>query len=173
MGIYIGFFMAFLIALRSREYLREHFQIKWMFFLFAPILYDGGTQLLGLRESTNVLRLLTGLFGGVAMAWLTALILGKVLVNFKKFKEEEGAFPSRRTGIISVSSAFIAFLAVLPLTNNLLLTGGTLLYWALTAMSLASLVIIQGVILLMMVEFFFRPNKALEKKIREIEERGK
>ena len=42
----------------------------WYLVLIAPIAVDGGSQLLGLRESTWALRLLTGALFGMATTWI-------------------------------------------------------------------------------------------------------
>ncbi|MCD6532096.1 DUF2085 domain-containing protein [bacterium] len=42
----------------------------WGFaFLLLPTAIDGGTQLIGLRKSTNILRLITGILSGLAVVW--------------------------------------------------------------------------------------------------------
>ncbi len=55
-----------------------------VYFIFAiiPIAVDGGTQFLGLRQSTNELRLITGFIAGIAVPFyvipiLNAFILGR------------------------------------------------------------------------------------------------
>ncbi len=41
----------------------------WFMLALVPIAIDGGTQLIGLRESTNFLRLLTGAIAGFAFSF--------------------------------------------------------------------------------------------------------
>ena len=54
--------------------------------LNVPVLLDGGTQAMGWRTSTNVLRLATGLLGGVGqvaiMAWLGTQAAHLILTVF-------------------------------------------------------------------------------------------
>lgn len=45
---------------------------RYLFIAAAPLIIDGGTQLLGLRESTNTLRAITGLLFGSAIAFYVA-----------------------------------------------------------------------------------------------------
>ena len=47
-------------------------------FMLIPTFIDGSTQLIGSRESNNMLRLLTGLIGGVGLAILIKAI--KVMI---------------------------------------------------------------------------------------------
>ncbi len=73
-GIYIGLFaglVAFLVW--------PHFEEKWaraaMFIAAAPMAIDGITQATGLRESTNPLRLATGLVAAFAFGlWVLTAV---------------------------------------------------------------------------------------------------
>jgi uncharacterized membrane protein len=51
----------------------------------TPLTLDGGTQLLGLRESTNLLRAATGLFFGVAIPYYLIPALEAVIREIKPF----------------------------------------------------------------------------------------
>lgn len=63
-----------LIALRTGGYGDREFGMCWplLAILLAPAGIDGGTQLAGWRESTNALRLATGIPYGIAYAYLLA-----------------------------------------------------------------------------------------------------
>ena len=50
-------------------------------FLVAPVLLDGLSQLAGRRESTNPLRLATGVIGGLGLA-ICAQLLRLLLLGF-------------------------------------------------------------------------------------------
>lgn len=41
-------------------------KIYWLVPALLPLVIDGGTQLIGLRESTNLLRVITGFIAGYA-----------------------------------------------------------------------------------------------------------
>jgi len=58
----------------------------WFIIALIPIGLDGGTQLLGWRESTNLLRLLTGGIAGFAFSFYCVPLLNRALPNIKKKK---------------------------------------------------------------------------------------
>jgi uncharacterized membrane protein len=79
-GIYVGFCVALaLIALLHRPERRRGFPTAWGWAAFALMIgsmaIDGGTQYVGLRSSTNELRLLTGLLSGFAVAMILVPML--------------------------------------------------------------------------------------------------
>jgi uncharacterized membrane protein len=60
----------------------------WLFALMiAPLAIDGVTQLIGVRESTWQLRLVTGLLFGIAIAWLLFPVVDEAM---KKAESEIG-----------------------------------------------------------------------------------
>jgi len=65
MGVYGGIWLGTLIFSIWRH---RHFSGKAALLLALPLILDGGTQLIGLRESTNLLRVVTGLTAGAAAA---------------------------------------------------------------------------------------------------------
>lgn len=72
-GLYGGLWVGVLMALWRRPSLPG-----WLVVMCVlPMALDGGTQLLGLRESTNVLRLVTGGLAGIP----TAAYLGSVIAR--------------------------------------------------------------------------------------------
>lgn len=63
-----------LIFLRLKGFGEKEFKMNWLLFvlLLAPTGIDGLTQLFGWRESTNALRLVTGVPYGLAYAYVLA-----------------------------------------------------------------------------------------------------
>jgi len=75
-GVYLGFLLGAVGYPLFRRLDSQKMPSKW--FLIAgilPLALDGTTQLVGLRESTNMLRLVTGLlFGSVISPYLVVVI---------------------------------------------------------------------------------------------------
>lgn len=65
-GIFLGLALGMLIIMMIRPRFRF-----WLFLvLVVPIILDGGMQLLGLYESNNAMRLITGTLGGGGSSYL-------------------------------------------------------------------------------------------------------
>ena len=68
-GFYLGAFSYFLyVYFNFIEYTPSIIFIA--FLMLIPTFMDGSTQLFGFRESNNLLRLITGLIGGIGLAIL-------------------------------------------------------------------------------------------------------
>ncbi|HYI07811.1 MAG TPA: DUF2085 domain-containing protein [Thermoanaerobaculia bacterium] len=73
-GIYLGL-LAGLAAFRLLPLLQERVMRMVAFAAVIPLAVDGLTQLAGLRESTNPLRMATGLAAGLAFGlWILAAV---------------------------------------------------------------------------------------------------
>ncbi len=92
--------ISILLALSYYFYKKKYskpFKMNWLLFivLILPTVIDGGTQALGLRESTTLLRAITGIpFGlgwGYFYVWLTHLITeaGFLCRNLVLFNKKE------------------------------------------------------------------------------------
>jgi len=76
-GLYGGLWLGLLITLWRRVFIPG-----WLAFLcLLPMALDGGTQLLGLRESTNALRLITGALAGVVAGMYLGARIGYLRVS--------------------------------------------------------------------------------------------
>ena len=77
-GIYLGLLGGLLVALaafRLIRLLRERVMRRVAFAAIVPLAVDGLTQLTGLRESTNTLRIATGIAAGLAFGlWILAAV---------------------------------------------------------------------------------------------------
>ena len=78
MAIYGSMFAGGLIFILSKKRLRG---IPWWFWLLLilPMAYDGITQMLGLRESTWELRVITGTLFGLANMWFVLPFIQKTI----------------------------------------------------------------------------------------------
>lgn len=73
-GIYAGL-LAGLAAFRLMTMLRERVARTFAFIAILPLAIDGLTQLAGLRESTNPLRIATGVLAGLAFGlWILSAV---------------------------------------------------------------------------------------------------
>lgn len=80
-GFYISVFLYFIyVYFFYVDY--TPFLIMVAIFLLLPAFIDGSTQLLGYRESNNILRLVTGLMGGLGLGILIKAFKYLVLSYF-------------------------------------------------------------------------------------------
>lgn len=82
MGIYFSMLLGGIVwaVLNRKNLCNEKWpHPKWLLLAMVPIALDGGTQLVGLRESTNELRLLTGAIVGFACAFYLVPLLNQLL----------------------------------------------------------------------------------------------
>lgn len=96
----VAIYAAMLIGLLALPFIRrmesEEWPNKWLLVAACiPIGIDGGTQALGLRESSNLLRVITGAIVGVVLPFyllplLNTLYLGAREKLFGKKKEQKG-----------------------------------------------------------------------------------
>ncbi len=112
-GIYLGFLVAITLLLwwgrRNRPSGMPSPSV-WVLLaiLFATMVFDGVTSYAGLRETTNTLRLATGLCAGFAMAALVAPILNDVLFE----NPSSDRVLSTRTEVLYFLGALVATFAI-------------------------------------------------------------
>jgi uncharacterized membrane protein len=79
-GFYIGAFSYFIFV----YFFYVQYTISLIllaFLMMIPTFYDGLTQLNGSRESNNILRLLTGLMGGVGLAIMVKAVKWLIIMG--------------------------------------------------------------------------------------------
>lgn len=113
-GIYIGFCVALaLISLLHRPERPRDFPTIWGWIAFAlmfgSMAIDGGTQFVGLRASTNELRLMTGLLSGFAIAMLLVPMLNDCV--WRASSNRRVLDPPWRLGIF-LATVPVAYVAV-------------------------------------------------------------
>lgn len=91
-GIYAGGLAGLgLFAATSRRWSRE-LDSPAVILLVSPLVIDGVTQAMGLRESTNELRLVTGFVAGMAgMAWVLSRMPREFPLNAGGSGEEDAS----------------------------------------------------------------------------------
>lgn len=78
-GIYLGFLAGALIYPLFRDIQDSRFPpARWLALAALPMAVDGFTQLAGLRESFNLLRLATGLVFGVAVGYYMIVVVAVI-----------------------------------------------------------------------------------------------
>ncbi len=88
-GIHLGFLGAVLLYPIAAKIGKRRFPPIWLFpVALLPIGLDGLTQFIGFRESTNILRLLTGSFLGATVAFFVVpLFIGGLVFVLPLFGE--------------------------------------------------------------------------------------
>ncbi|MFA6489073.1 MAG: DUF2085 domain-containing protein [Candidatus Micrarchaeia archaeon] len=91
MGIYLAMFLGLLILPFVQKIEGEGWPNKWIIATAAvPIALDGGTQLIGLRESSNLLREITGAIVGVVLPFYIVPMLNSLYSFLQQKKREWG-----------------------------------------------------------------------------------
>jgi len=99
-----------LIFFRLKGFGEKEFKMNWLLFalLLAPTGIDGTTQLFGWRESTNTLRLITGVPYGLAyayiLAWAVPFVYALLLLIYVALKRDE-----KRTGDVLYRLKYMAW----------------------------------------------------------------
>jgi uncharacterized membrane protein len=76
----VGIFIGLAFGMAAMVLRPPRFNLLVLAALILPILVDGGLQYLGVYESTNPLRLITGLLGGLGVAYFLSFLAQRVLV---------------------------------------------------------------------------------------------
>lgn len=146
-GAYLGLLLGyFLLPLRRKEACGP--PNLWITSLMAvPMIVDAGTQWIGLRTSTNELRLITGLLFGIALAPLLVYALSiapmskkvPILRNFlPKTTELDNKNQWLSNWALGIGSliAIASFLAI----NSLVGSSNSLFYWPLSSLIIISVI---------------------------------
>jgi uncharacterized membrane protein len=91
-GAYVGLLLGYFLLPLRREEAHGPPNLWITSLMVMPMIVDAGTQWVGLRTSTNELRLMTGLLFGVALAPLLVYLLSTVPTS-KKFPILRNFFP--------------------------------------------------------------------------------
>jgi uncharacterized membrane protein len=155
-GAYLGLLLGyFLLPIRRKE-ARGPPNLWITSLMLAPMIIDGLTQWMGVRTSTNELRLMTGLFFGVALSPFLVYLLSvvpssKEVPILRKYLPETAELDNRNLWLsnwaLGLGSliAVASFLAVISVVGSINL----LFYW-----TLSSLIIISVIWHIMLLPFF-------------------
>ncbi len=95
-GIYLAMLVGTILLPFVQKMESEGWPNKWILVAAAvPIALDGGTQLLGFRESSNLLRIITGAIVGVVLPFYIVPMLNS-LYSLLKQKKGEWAKDARK-----------------------------------------------------------------------------
>jgi uncharacterized membrane protein len=70
----IGIMMGLVIGMAAALLWHQRFRFLWAVLLFLPMLADGGLQAITSYQSTNTLRLITGLLAGIGASLLLSIL---------------------------------------------------------------------------------------------------
>jgi uncharacterized membrane protein len=138
-GIYLGVFASYTYLVARRGFRVNSIpRITYSLIIAAfilPMAFDGATSYLGLRETTNALRLVTGTLAGSVLPIFAFPLLSPELILAEEKKEDEYP-PFARWYDLLIWAAFVAVLLALSLQH------WSWLYWPLAAFSTVGLVAI-------------------------------
>ncbi len=127
-----------------------------------PMIIDAGTQWIGLRTSTNEIRLMTGLFFGVSLAPLLVYLLSMVAASrivpvLRNILPKTAELDSRSHWIDNKSLGIGSLIAVLTFLIITFVTGSTnpLSYWSLSSVIIVSVIWHLAILPISLVAFLF------------------
>jgi len=147
-GIYLGFFVGYLLLSVRRKKARGPPHLLTMLFMVTPMVIDGGIQLIGFRTSTNELRLLTGLLFGTALSpfllYLLLLVpLSQRLPILRTFLPKEVKLDDKDSWLSfkALSLGSLIDVASFLLINSVVGSINHLFYWLLSPLVIISIVL--------------------------------
>jgi uncharacterized membrane protein len=147
-GVYLGFFLGYLLLTQRKKEACGPPNLWMTSLMVMPMIVDAGTQWLGLRSSTNELRLITGLLFGTAMAPLLIYSFSMISTSRKipvlrNLLPKTVDFGDRENWLDSKSLALGSLLALGLYAAIMLTVGSTdsLFYWLLSPLIIASVIL--------------------------------
>ncbi len=147
-GIYIGFFIGYILLSIRRKNAYGPPNLWATLFMVTPMILDAVTQFIGLRVSTNVVRLLTGLWFGTALSPFLVYLLPMVptsrrLLLLRNFLPRDVILDDKDSWL-STKALVLGFLvdgAVFILINSMVGSVNSLFYWLIAPLLVASIII--------------------------------
>jgi len=147
-GAYLGFYIGYLLLPMRKKEACGPPNLWITLFMVAPMIVDAATQFVGLRTSTNELRLMTGLLFGAALAPLLIYLLSQVptsrrvpivrnfLPNSVRLDDKNSWLSYRALGFGLLISVALFFLI-----NSVVGSTSHLFYWLLSPLIIISVVL--------------------------------
>lgn len=146
-GAYIGLLLGYILLPLRRKDASGPPNLWIVSAMALPMIIDAGTQWIGLRTSTNEIRLMTGLFFGVSLAPLLVYLLSMVAASrnvpvLRKFLPKTAELDSKSHWIDNMSLGIGSLIAILAFSIITFVTGSTnpLFYWSLSSVIIASVI---------------------------------
>jgi uncharacterized membrane protein len=147
-GVYLGFFLGYILLIRRRKDSCGPPNLWMTSLMVLPMIIDAGTQWVGLRTSTNELRLITGLLFGVAIApflvySISIISISKTIPVLRRLLPKAVDFADKENWIDYKTLISGALLAVALYAAITLVVGSTysLFYWLLSSALIISVII--------------------------------
>ncbi|MEM2146791.1 MAG: DUF2085 domain-containing protein [Candidatus Jordarchaeaceae archaeon] len=147
-GVYIGFFVGYSLLSMRRKQACGPPNLWITLLMVAPMIFDVMTQYIGLRMSTNELRLLTGLLFGTALSplliYLFSIIplsrklpfLQRILPKQVNLDDKDSWLSSKALGI-----GLLIDFALFLLINSTMGSTNHLFYWLLIPIIIISIIL--------------------------------
>lgn len=147
-GAYLGFYIGYLLLPMRKKEACGPPNLWITLFMVAPMILDAGTQIIGLRTSTNELRLVTGLLFGVALAPFLVYSLAQIptirrLPILRNFLPKRVALDDKNPWLSRQALGFglMIALALFFLINSIVGSTDNLFYWLLSPLTIFSVIL--------------------------------
>ena len=147
-GAYLGFYIGYLLLHMRKKEACGPPNLWITFFMVTPMIVDAGTQIVSFRTSTNEIRLVTGLFFGVALAPFLVYLLSQIptsrkvpilrnfLPNSVRLDDKDSWLGYRALGF-----GLLIAVALFFLINSIVGSTNHLFYWLLSPLIIISVVL--------------------------------
>lgn len=147
-GAYLGFYIGYLLLLMRKKEACGPPNLWITLFMIAPMIIDAVTQWIGLRTSTNELRLVTGLLFGASLAPFLVYSLAQIptsrrLSILRNFLPQSIKLDDKNSWLNRQALGFGLLIAVASFFLINSITGSThpFFYWLLSSLIIVSVVL--------------------------------
>jgi uncharacterized membrane protein len=147
-GVYLGFYIGYLLLPMRRKEAYGPPNLWITLFMVAPMIVDAATQFIGLRTSTNELRLVTGLLFGTALAPFLVYSLAQISISrslpiLRNFLPKSVKLDDKNSWLNGQALGFGLLIAVASFFFINSIRGSThpFFYWLLSSLIIVSVVL--------------------------------